>query len=88
MCLLIRAGAHNGGSPRVLAVHLPICRSQAEALEALTGFHCGSDAGTTEVELLLAGPMVDLLQHGPAAAVWRPVRDPEHRVGWLDPQGP
>ncbi|MFH0177077.1 hypothetical protein ACIA6D_35750 [Streptomyces cacaoi] len=37
---------------------------------------------------VLAAPMTDLLQHGPAAAVWRPVRDPEHRVGWTDPQTP
>ncbi|MFD7934538.1 hypothetical protein ACFV4T_08375 [Streptomyces sp. NPDC059755] len=55
MCLLIRAGAHNGGSPRVFAVHLPICPSQAEALEALKGFHCGSDAGNIEMELLPEG---------------------------------
>ncbi|MEU9314202.1 replication-relaxation family protein [Streptomyces sp. NPDC048256] len=37
---------------------------------------------------VLAAPMTDLLQHGPAAAVWRPVQDPERRVGWLDPQAP
>ncbi|MFD9394880.1 hypothetical protein ACFWBB_30370 [Streptomyces sp. NPDC060000] len=33
---------------------------------------------------VLAAPMTDLLQHGPAAAVWRPVRDPERRVSWMD----
>ncbi|WP_331733168.1 hypothetical protein OHU34_43765 (plasmid) [Streptomyces sp. NBC_00080] len=33
---------------------------------------------------VLAAPMADLLQHGPAAAVWRPVRDPERRVGWME----
>ncbi|MDQ0585800.1 replication-relaxation family protein [Streptomyces rishiriensis] len=32
---------------------------------------------------VLAAPMTDLLQHGPAAAVWRPVPDPERRVSWL-----
>ncbi|TQJ37063.1 protein involved in plasmid replication-relaxation [Streptomyces sp. SLBN-115] len=37
---------------------------------------------------VLAAPMTDLLQHGPAAAVWHPVRDPERRVGWMDPQTP
>ncbi|WP_331739809.1 replication-relaxation family protein (plasmid) [Streptomyces sp. NBC_00015] len=37
---------------------------------------------------VFAAPMTDLLQHGPAAAVWRPVQDPERRVGWLDPQVP
>ncbi|MFF1443348.1 hypothetical protein [Streptomyces sp. NPDC058295] len=37
---------------------------------------------------VLAAPMTDLLQHGPAAAVWRPIRDPERRVGWMDPQTP
>ncbi|CAM5653952.1 hypothetical protein SPURM210S_00907 [Streptomyces purpurascens] len=52
MCLLIRAGAHNGGAPRVFAVHLPICGSQAEALEALKSFDRGSDAGSIEVELV------------------------------------
>ncbi|MER5200041.1 hypothetical protein ACWD3J_41840 [Streptomyces sp. NPDC002755] len=36
----------------------------------------------------LAAPMTDLLQHRPAAAVWRPVRDPERRVGWMDPLAP
>ncbi|WP_327187420.1 hypothetical protein [Streptomyces sp. NBC_01334] len=33
---------------------------------------------------VLAAPMTDLLQHGPTAAVWRPLRDPEQRVGWMD----
>ncbi|WP_307160930.1 replication-relaxation family protein [Streptomyces rishiriensis] len=37
---------------------------------------------------VLAAPMTDLLQHGPAAAVWHPVQDPERRVGWMDPQVP
>ncbi|WP_331739495.1 replication-relaxation family protein (plasmid) [Streptomyces sp. NBC_00015] len=37
---------------------------------------------------VLAAPMTDLLQHGPAAAVWRPVQDPERRVGWMDPLVP
>ncbi|TQJ37676.1 replication-relaxation family protein, partial [Streptomyces sp. SLBN-115] len=34
--------------------------------------------------IVLAAPMTELLQHGPAAAVWRPVRDPERRVGWME----
>ncbi|MFI6348731.1 hypothetical protein [Streptomyces sp. NPDC050560] len=55
MCLLIRAGAHNGGTPRVFAVRLPICSSQAEALKALKTFDRGSDAGTIEVELVPEG---------------------------------
>ncbi|MFG3028729.1 hypothetical protein ACGFZJ_09335 [Streptomyces sp. NPDC048253] len=33
---------------------------------------------------VLAAPMTDLLQHGPAAAVWHPVRDPGHRVSWME----
>ncbi|MFE1925985.1 replication-relaxation family protein [Streptomyces asoensis] len=33
---------------------------------------------------VLAAPMTDLLQHGPAAPVWRPIRDPECRVGWME----
>ncbi|MCX4740741.1 replication-relaxation family protein [Streptomyces antibioticus] len=37
---------------------------------------------------VLAAPMADLLQHGPAAPVWRPIRDPEQRAGWMDPQTP
>nr|WP_307839755.1 replication-relaxation family protein [Streptomyces sp. MBT49] len=37
---------------------------------------------------VLAATFSDLLQHGPAAAVWRPVRDPERRVGWMDPLEP
>ncbi|NMI54236.1 MULTISPECIES: hypothetical protein [unclassified Streptomyces] len=55
MRLLIRAGAQNGGSPRVFAVHLPICDSQMEALEALKTFDHGSDAGSIEVELVPEG---------------------------------
>ncbi|GAB7109596.1 hypothetical protein JCM4814A_79110 [Streptomyces phaeofaciens JCM 4814] len=31
-----------------------------------------------------AAPMTDLVQHGPAAAVWHPVRHPGRRVGWLE----
>ncbi|MEU4152062.1 hypothetical protein [Streptomyces sp. NPDC026659] len=58
MRLLIRAGAHSGGKPRVFAVHLPICDSQAEALEALDTFNLGSDAGTIEVELVPEGTKV------------------------------
>ncbi|WP_460120336.1 replication-relaxation family protein [Streptomyces phaeofaciens] len=34
---------------------------------------------------VLAAPMTDLLQHGPAAAVWHPVRHPGRRAGWMDP---
>ncbi|MEV7060921.1 hypothetical protein AB0N95_36405 [Streptomyces microflavus] len=61
MCLLIRSRAHNGGAPRVFAVHLPICDSQAEALKALKTFDRGSDAGTIKVELVPEGAeaMVD-----------------------------
>ncbi|MER0476799.1 hypothetical protein ABR737_00240 [Streptomyces sp. Edi2] len=50
--LVIRAGAHNGGDPRVFAVHLPVCDSQATALEALRTFDLGSDAGSIKVELV------------------------------------
>ncbi|MGC2997230.1 replication-relaxation family protein [Streptomyces sp. G35A] len=32
---------------------------------------------------VLATPMTDLLQHGPAAPVWRPVQEPDHRVDWM-----
>jgi hypothetical protein len=31
---------------------------------------------------ILAAPLTDLLQHGPSAPVWRPVRDPDQRVPW------
>ncbi|MFF7242034.1 hypothetical protein [Streptomyces collinus] len=49
---LIRAGAHSGGRSRVFAVHLPVCDSQAEALEALKTFASGSDAGNIKVTLV------------------------------------
>ncbi|MFD4263307.1 hypothetical protein ACFWR9_38295 [Streptomyces sp. NPDC058534] len=55
MRLMIRAGAHNGGSSRVFAVHLPICASQAEALEVLKTFDRGSDKGSIEVVLVPEG---------------------------------
>ncbi|WP_189103413.1 hypothetical protein [Streptomyces kronopolitis] len=53
--LVIRAGAHNGGNPRVFAVHLPICESQEKALEALKTFDHGSDGGSIKVELVPEG---------------------------------
>lgn len=31
---------------------------------------------------VLAAPLVDLLRDGPAAPVWRPIHDPDRRVGW------
>ena len=34
-----------------------------------------------EVPALVA-PLTDLLQDGPSAPVWRPVRDPDSRVSW------
>ncbi|MFF3166764.1 hypothetical protein [Streptomyces sp. NPDC003273] len=49
---LIRAGAHSGGRSRVFAVHLPVCDSQAEALEALKTFDSGSDAGNIKITLV------------------------------------
>ncbi|MDV5143183.1 hypothetical protein R1T08_02375 [Streptomyces sp. SBC-4] len=52
VCLLIRSGARNGGNPRQFAVHLPICASQAEALEDLKTFSLGSDAGRIQVTLV------------------------------------
>ncbi|MEU1457368.1 replication-relaxation family protein [Streptomyces avermitilis] len=36
--------------------------------------------------IVLAAPMTDLLQHGPAAPIWRPIRDPDRYVGWMDQQ--
>ncbi|WP_405772819.1 replication-relaxation family protein (plasmid) [Streptomyces sp. NBC_00080] len=58
-------------------------------LRALHAAHVGlSVALFLRKVMVLAAPMTDLLQHGPAAAVWRPVRDPERRVGWMDPQTP
>ncbi|MER5602330.1 replication-relaxation family protein [Streptomyces sp. NPDC002265] len=32
---------------------------------------------------VMAAPLVDLLRDGPSAPVWRPVRNPAHRVGWM-----
>ncbi|MFI1767348.1 replication-relaxation family protein [Streptomyces sp. NPDC020800] len=32
---------------------------------------------------VLAIPMTDLLHHGPAAPVWRPIQDPSQRVCWM-----
>jgi hypothetical protein len=32
---------------------------------------------------VLATAMTDLLQHGPAAPVWHPVTDRDHRVDWM-----
>ncbi|MEV7797058.1 replication-relaxation family protein [Streptomyces sp. NPDC087512] len=32
---------------------------------------------------VLAAPMTDLLQHGPAAPIWHPVTDPDQRVDWM-----
>ncbi|WP_327188295.1 hypothetical protein [Streptomyces sp. NBC_01334] len=37
---------------------------------------------------VLATPTTNLLQHGPAATMRRPVRNPEHRVGWTDQPAP
>ncbi|MFD3504464.1 replication-relaxation family protein [Streptomyces sp. NPDC058678] len=33
---------------------------------------------------VLAAPLVDLLRNGPSAPVWRPVQDPDQRVGWME----
>ncbi|MFD8740911.1 replication-relaxation family protein, partial [Streptomyces sp. NPDC059618] len=33
---------------------------------------------------VMAATFCDLLQHGPAAAMWRPVQRPEGRVSWMD----
>ncbi|MFF4693400.1 hypothetical protein [Streptomyces sp. NPDC001307] len=35
---------------------------------------------------VLVAPLVDILQHGPSAPVWRPVQDPDRRVRWTDPR--
>ncbi|MER6624160.1 replication-relaxation family protein [Streptomyces sp. NPDC000931] len=32
---------------------------------------------------VLATPMTNLLQHGPAAPIWYPVQEPDHRVDWM-----
>ncbi|MFF4527604.1 replication-relaxation family protein [Streptomyces bluensis] len=37
---------------------------------------------------VLAAPLVDLLQGGPSAPVWRPIQAPDHRVGWTQPRHP
>ncbi|MFE4054566.1 hypothetical protein [Streptomyces sp. YIM B13518] len=37
---------------------------------------------------VLATSMTDLLQHGPAAPIWRPVHDPDHRVDWMHTRHP
>jgi hypothetical protein len=37
---------------------------------------------------ILATPMTDLLQHGPATPVWRPVTHPDHRVRWIHTRHP
>ncbi|MEV7738889.1 replication-relaxation family protein [Streptomyces sp. NPDC088921] len=34
---------------------------------------------------VLAAPLTDLLQHGPAEPVWRPVQNPDSRVSWYQP---
>ncbi|MER5603010.1 hypothetical protein [Streptomyces sp. NPDC002265] len=31
----------------------------------------------------LAAPLADLLRDGPSAPVWRPLRNPDQRVGWM-----
>lgn len=58
MSLLIRAGACNGGGNRKFAVYLPVCESQAEAVEELKTFSLGSDKGKIAVELVPAGAEV------------------------------
>ncbi|MGW0817062.1 replication-relaxation family protein [Streptomyces viridiviolaceus] len=45
-------------------------------------------AGSLRQVPALAAPMTDLLQHGPAAPVWRPVHNPDHRVGWMHSRHP
>ncbi|MGW7410295.1 replication-relaxation family protein [Streptomyces sp. NPDC054833] len=37
---------------------------------------------------VLAAPLVDLLQGGPSAPVWRPVQNPEHTVPWSQVRHP
>ncbi|WP_435220634.1 replication-relaxation family protein [Streptomyces sp. Tue6028] len=32
---------------------------------------------------VLAGPLSDVLQHGPSAPIWQPVHDPDRRVSWM-----
>ncbi|MFI9772894.1 replication-relaxation family protein [Streptomyces sp. NPDC052415] len=54
----------------------------------LTALHAA--AGLTQADFqrqvpIHAAPLTDLLEHGPAAPVWRPVHDPEQRVSWMQP---
>ncbi|MEV0695834.1 replication-relaxation family protein [Streptomyces sp. NPDC050388] len=37
---------------------------------------------------VLAASMTDLLRHGPAASIWRPVHGPGHRVSWTHSRHP
>ncbi|MFC8368379.1 hypothetical protein ACFUIT_10405 [Streptomyces sp. NPDC057239] len=37
---------------------------------------------------VLAAPMTDLLQHGPAEPIWRPVTHPDHQVDWMHTRNP
>ncbi|MGV4892224.1 replication-relaxation family protein (plasmid) [Streptomyces viridosporus] len=37
---------------------------------------------------VLAAPLADLLQHGPAAPVWHPIQESDHRVGWMHTRHP
>jgi hypothetical protein len=37
---------------------------------------------------ILATPMTELLQHGPAAPVWRPVTHPDHTVAFMHTRHP
>jgi hypothetical protein len=77
--LLIRAGARNGGDRRVFAVDLPICDSQAEALELLETFDFGSYEAI-EVKLVPEGaqarvdpslPEPDLSSLGDTESWWQ-----------------
>ncbi|MER5195650.1 replication-relaxation family protein [Streptomyces sp. NPDC002755] len=59
----------------------------------IRALHAATDVDLTVARFLrevnvLAAPMTELLQHGPAAVVWHPVRNPERRVSWMDPQTP
>ncbi|MFF3943142.1 replication-relaxation family protein [Streptomyces phaeofaciens] len=54
----------------------------------IRALHSAADVGPAVALFLrevtvLAAPMTDLLRHGPAAAVWHPVRDPRRRVSWM-----
>ncbi|MEU1050198.1 hypothetical protein ABZ400_34285 [Streptomyces sp. NPDC005897] len=37
---------------------------------------------------ILATAMTELLQHGPAAPVWRPAAQPDHRANWMGARRP